>query len=170
MELSTEAPPEPVPLLLISVSMIACVLTQVIESLGVLQHYTTSLSECQKFIELAVHDACWYVMSSECCLELSPFNHVVHRLHSEEMIPPCPRRSTKLLGGEADLGHIRTTSIKQWEFGFHHPEPHISIKWVLYLSEQRRLSAEELMIGGRCLGTLMVITTTIVLRWWLTLN
>jgi hypothetical protein len=46
MELGVEAPPKPVSLLLISVSMVACVLTQVIESLGVLQHGTTSLSEC----------------------------------------------------------------------------------------------------------------------------
>ena len=86
--------------------MVAYVLTQVIESLGVLQHGTTSLSECQKLIELAVHDACWYVMPSECCLELSPFNHVVNRLHSEEMIPPCPRGSMKLLGGKTNLGCI----------------------------------------------------------------
>jgi hypothetical protein len=106
MELSTEAPPEPVSLLLIGVSMIDCVLAQVFESLGVLQHCTTSLSECQKFIELAVHDACWYVMPSKCCLELSPLNHMVNRLHSEEMVPPCPRGPTKLLGGEMDLGHI----------------------------------------------------------------
>jgi hypothetical protein len=45
-ELSTEAPPESVSLLLIRVSMIACVLTHVIESLGVLQHCMASLSEC----------------------------------------------------------------------------------------------------------------------------
>jgi hypothetical protein len=68
MELSAEAPPESVSLLLISVSMVACVLTQVIESLGVLQHGKTSLSECQKLIELAVHDACWYVMPSNAAL------------------------------------------------------------------------------------------------------
>jgi hypothetical protein len=36
IELSVKAPPEPVSLLLISVSMVACILTQVIESLGVL--------------------------------------------------------------------------------------------------------------------------------------
>jgi hypothetical protein len=95
---------------------------------------------------------------------------VVNRLHSEEVIPPCPRGSAKLLGGEADLGHIGTTSIKQWEFGFNHPEPHICIKRVLCPSEQRRLSAEEVLIGGRCWGTLMVITTTIVLGWWLALS
>jgi hypothetical protein len=106
MELSVEAPPEPVSLLLISVSMVACVLTQIIESLSVPQHDTTSLIECQKLIELVVHDACWYVMPSECHLELFPLNHVVGRLHGEEMVPPCPSRPTKLLGSETDLGHI----------------------------------------------------------------
>jgi hypothetical protein len=105
-ELSVEAPPEHVSLLLIGLSMVACILTQIIESLGVLQHSTTPLSECQKLIELAVHDACWYVMPSECRLELSPLNHVVGRLHGEEMVPPCPSRPTKLLGGETDLGCI----------------------------------------------------------------
>jgi hypothetical protein len=88
-------------------------------------------------------------MPSECCLELSPFDHVVNRLHSEEVIPPCPCEFAKLLGGETNLGRIGTASIKQWEFGFHHPEPYISIKWVLCPSEQRQLSAEELLIGGR---------------------
>jgi hypothetical protein len=106
MELSVEAPPEPVSLLLISVSMVACVLTQVIESLGVLQHGTTSLSECQKLVELTVHDACWYMMPSECRLELFPLNHMVGRLHGEEMVPPCPSGSTKLLDGETDPGRI----------------------------------------------------------------
>jgi hypothetical protein len=106
VKLSIEAPPEPIPLLIICVSMIACVLTQVIESLSVLQHSMIPLSKCQKLIELAVHDACRYVMPSECCLELSPFHHVVNWLHSEEVIPPCPHGSAKLLGGETDLSHI----------------------------------------------------------------
>jgi hypothetical protein len=167
-ELSIEAPPESVSLL-IRVSMIACVLTQVIKGLGVLQHCTTSLSECQKFIKLVVHDVCWYVMPSECCLELSPLNHVVNWLHSEEMVPPCPRGPTKLLGGETDLGRIGTLSIKQWEFGLHHPEPNILVEWVFCPSEQRWLSTEKLLIGGRYWGTLMMITTTIMLGWWLTL-
>jgi hypothetical protein len=106
VELSTEAPPEPVPLLLISVCMISCILTQVIEGLSVLQHSTIPLRECQKLIKLAVHNACRYVMPSECCLELSPFHHVVNWLHSEEVVPPSPRGSAKLLGAEPDLSHI----------------------------------------------------------------
>jgi hypothetical protein len=86
--------------------MIACVLTQVIESLSVLQHSTIPLSKCQKFIKLAVHDACWYVMPSECCLKFSPFHHVINCLHSEKVVPPSPLGSAKLLGGEPDLSHI----------------------------------------------------------------
>jgi hypothetical protein len=66
----------------------------------------TSLSECQKLIELVVHDVGWYVMPPECRLELSPPNHVVGRLHGEEMVLPCPSGPTKLLGGETDLGRI----------------------------------------------------------------
>jgi hypothetical protein len=105
-KLSAEAPPEFVSLLLISVSMVACVLTHVIESLGVLQHGTTPMSECQKLVELAIHDACWYVMSSECYFELSPLNRVVSRLHGKEMVKLCPSEPTKMLGGETDLGRI----------------------------------------------------------------
>jgi hypothetical protein len=105
-ELGVEAPPEPISLLFVGVSMVACVLTKVIESLGILQHGTTPLSERQKLIELAVHDACWYVMLSECRLELSPLNHVVGRLHGKKMVPPCPSGPTKLVGGETDLGRI----------------------------------------------------------------
>jgi hypothetical protein len=33
-----------------------------------------------------------------------------------------------------------------------------------------RLSTEKLLVGGRCSGTLVVITTPIVLRLWLTLS
>jgi hypothetical protein len=50
-------------------------------------------------------------MPSESCLELSPFHHMVNWLHSEEVIPPCPRESAKLLGGKPDLSHIWTNSI-----------------------------------------------------------
>ena len=60
--------------------------------------------------------------------------------------------------------------MEQWEFGFHYPEPYISIKWILCPSEQRRLSVEELLISGCCWGTLRVITTTIMLRWRLMLS
>jgi hypothetical protein len=86
--------------------MISGILTQVIEGLCVLQHSAISLSKCQKLIKLSVHDACWYMMPSESGLELSPFHHMVNRLHSKEVVPPCLHGSAKLLGGEPDLRHI----------------------------------------------------------------
>jgi hypothetical protein len=86
--------------------MISGILAQVIEGLSVLQHYPVPLSECQKLIELAVHDACWYMMPPESCLELSPFHLMVNWLHSKKVVPPCPRGSAKLLGGEPNLSHL----------------------------------------------------------------
>jgi hypothetical protein len=58
--------------------------------------------------------------------------------------------------------------MKQWEFGFYHPQPHICIKWVLHPGKQWWLSAEELLVGSSDGVTLMV--STIMLRWWLTLS
>ena len=86
--------------------MISGVLAQVIEGLSPLQHCPVPLSECQKLIELAVHNACWYMMPPESCLELSPFHIMVNWLHSKEMVPPCPCGSAKLLGGEPNLSHL----------------------------------------------------------------
>jgi hypothetical protein len=76
-ELSAEPPPEPVPLLLVGVCMISGILAQVIEGLSILQHCPVPLSECQELIELSVHNACWYMMPPESCLELSPFHLMV---------------------------------------------------------------------------------------------
>jgi hypothetical protein len=43
-------------------------------------------------------------MSPECSLEFFPYHHVVSEEHCEEVIPPCPCRSTELLCDEASLG------------------------------------------------------------------
>jgi hypothetical protein len=73
-ELSAEPPPEPVALLLIRICMISSILAQVIKSLSILQHCPVALSECQKLVELSVHNPGWYVVSPKSCLELSPFH------------------------------------------------------------------------------------------------
>jgi hypothetical protein len=59
--------------------------------------------------------------------------------------------------------------MEQWEFGFHHSQPHICVKRVLRPREQWRLGAEEFLIGGRR-GVTLVVSTTIMLGWWLTLS
>jgi hypothetical protein len=105
-ELSAEPPPEPVSLLLICICMVSRILAQVIKSLGILQHCPVALSECQKLIELPVHNPGWYMVSSESCLELPPLHLSVLWLHSKKMIPPSPCGSAKLLGGEPDFGDL----------------------------------------------------------------
>jgi hypothetical protein len=59
--------------------------------------------------------------------------------------------------------------MEKWEFGFHYSQPYIRIQWVLCPSEQWRLGTEELLVGG-CRGVTLMISTTIVLRWWLALS
>jgi hypothetical protein len=105
-ELSAEPPPEPVSLLLICICVIPGILAQVIKGLGILQHCPVALSECQKLIELPVHNPGWYMVSSESCLELPPFYLSVLWLHSKKMIPPSPCRSAKLLGGGPNFGDL----------------------------------------------------------------
>src|SRR5688572_6221812 len=111
-ELSAEPPPEPVSLLLICIRVVSHILAQVIKSLGILQHCPVALSECQKLIELPVHNPGWYMVSPESCLELSPLHLSVLWLHGKKMVPPSPCGSAKLLGGEPDFSDLRTSSME----------------------------------------------------------
>ena len=64
-------------LLIIIVNMIACVMTQIIESLDIFDNSAGSLSESQKFIQLSFHKPFWNVMGSECLLELIPGDNMI---------------------------------------------------------------------------------------------
>jgi hypothetical protein len=59
--------------------------------------------------------------------------------------------------------------MEQWKFGLHHSQPHICVKRVFCPCEQWRLGAEEFLIGGHR-GVTLVVSTTIMLGWWLTLS
>jgi hypothetical protein len=50
----TLTPAEAVSLLFIRISMVTCILAQVVEGLSILQDHTGSLIKCQKFIQLAI--------------------------------------------------------------------------------------------------------------------
>jgi hypothetical protein len=56
-QLGVETPAEAVSLLLVRISMISCILAQVIEGLSVLQYRVGSLIECQKFIQLSIKNS-----------------------------------------------------------------------------------------------------------------
>jgi hypothetical protein len=68
-----------VSLLLIRISMIPCVLAQVVEGLSILQYRAGSLIECHTFIQLAVKNPNWDVVSSEGSLEFLPRNFMTSR-------------------------------------------------------------------------------------------
>jgi hypothetical protein len=67
-ELSAKPPSKPVSLLLVRICVISSILAQVIKSLGILQHCLVALSECQKLVELSVHNPGWYVVSRKAAL------------------------------------------------------------------------------------------------------
>jgi hypothetical protein len=91
---------------------------------------------------------------------------VVSWLHGEEMVLPCPSRSTELLGGETGLACVRASPGEKGELGLHNSEPHVCIQWVLGPSEQWRLGVEELLVGGGYLWALLLSTTKVL---WLRL-
>ena len=78
-QLGVETPAEAVSLLLIGISMITCVLAQVIEGLSILQYRASSLIECQKFIQLAIENSSWDMVPSESSLEFLPRHFTISR-------------------------------------------------------------------------------------------
>ena len=78
-QLGIETPVEAVSLLLIGISMITCVLAQVVEGLSILQYRAGSLIECQEFIQLAIKNSSWDVVPSEGSLEFLPRNFMTSR-------------------------------------------------------------------------------------------
>ena len=78
-QLGIETPMEVVSLFLIRISMISCVLAQIIEGLSILQYRAGSLIECQKPIQLAIKNSSWDVVSSKGSLEFLPRNFMTSR-------------------------------------------------------------------------------------------
>jgi hypothetical protein len=76
-QLGVETPAEAVSLLLIGISMITCVLAQVVEGMSVLQYRAGSLIECQEFIQLAIKNSCWDVVPFESSLEFLPIHFTI---------------------------------------------------------------------------------------------
>jgi galactitol-specific phosphotransferase system IIC component len=94
---------------------------------------------------------------------------MVGRQHGEEMVPPCPCRSTELLRGESSLCIIRASSREKGKLRFHDHEPHIGVQWVFRLGEQQRLSAQEFLIRS-CTRWALLLPSTKLLRVGLALH
>jgi hypothetical protein len=80
--------------------MIARVLAQVIESLCILKYSATSLSKCQKFIELSLNESFRNMVCPKGGLEFFPVDNMSNRLHSIVVVPPNASITTELLGCE----------------------------------------------------------------------
>jgi hypothetical protein len=78
-QLGVETPAEAVSLLLIGISMITCVLAQVVEGRSVLQYRASSLVECQELIQLAIKNSSWDVVPSESSIEFLPRHFTISR-------------------------------------------------------------------------------------------
>jgi hypothetical protein len=118
-QLGVETPAEAVSLLLIGISMITCILAQVVEGLSVLQYRAGSLIECQELIQLAIENSSWDMVPFESSLEFLPRNFMISRQHNTEVVPPSPSRAAKLLRGEASLGIIRAVSREEGKLGLY---------------------------------------------------
>jgi hypothetical protein len=161
-QLSVKTPAEAVSLLLIRISMVPCILAQVVEGLRILQYRAGSLIKRQKLIQLAIKNASWDVVSSESSLEFLPRHFTISREHSMEVVPPSPSRSVKLLRGEASLGSIRAVSREEGKLGLNDVEPHVDVQRILCLGEQGRLRTQKLLVGCRCRRSLMLASTMLL--------
>jgi hypothetical protein len=118
-QLGVETPAEAISLLLVRISMVTCILAQVVEGLSILQDHAGSLIKCQKLIQLVIENSGWDVVPSESSLEFLPRNFMISGEHSTEVVRPSPSRAAKLLRGEASLGIIRAVSHEEGKLGFH---------------------------------------------------
>ena len=90
-------------LLSIGVSMIARVLTEIVESLGILDNCASPLSKSQELIQLPFHESFWNMVTLECSLEFIPSDKVISWEHAKVAIPPKTRRTAKLLRGKVSF-------------------------------------------------------------------
>jgi hypothetical protein len=161
-QLGFKTPAKAISLLFIRISMVPCILAQVVESLRILQYRAGSLIECQKLIQLAIKNASWDMVPSESSLEFLPRHFMISGEHSTEVVPPSPSRAAKLLCGEASLGFIRAVSREEGKLGLNDMEPHVGVQRILCLGEQGRLHTQKLLVGCRCRRSLMLASTMLL--------
>jgi hypothetical protein len=161
-QLGVETSAEAVSLLLIRISMVTCILAQVVEGLSVLQYRACSLIKCQKLIQLAIENSDWYVVPSEKSLEFLPRHFMISEEHSTKVVPQSPSRAAKLLRGEASLGLIRAVSREEGKLGLNDAEPHVGVQQIFCLGEQGWLRTQELLVGCHCWRSLMLASTMLL--------
>jgi hypothetical protein len=99
-QLGVQSATESISFLGVRISMVACILAQVIESLCVLQYSAVPLGKRQKFIELPLNESFRNMVCSKSSLEFFPCDNMSFRLHGIVVVPPNASITTELLGYE----------------------------------------------------------------------
>jgi hypothetical protein len=154
---------------LFRISIVPCILAQVIEGLRILQYRAGSLIKCQKLIQLEIKNVGWDVVPSESSLEFLPRHFTIGGEHSTEVVPPSPSRAAKLLRGEASLDFIRVVSREEGKLVLNDAESHVGVQRILCLGEQGWLRTQKLLVGCHCRRSLM-LPSTMLLRVGLALQ
>ena len=127
LELGVETSAETITVLSICVRVIPRILTQIIESLCILNNSLVALSECQKFIQFSLHKSFWNMMASKSSLELIPGDNVVSQKHSMVIVPPQMNRIAELLCCKVSFVLLGAWNMKECKLGLNGANPSISI-------------------------------------------
>jgi hypothetical protein len=158
LELCVETTTETLLLLGIIIRVTPRVLAQMIKSLCILEYSAGALCECQKFIQLPLHQSFRNMVCPEGSPKFLPGDNMASGLHGTMVIPPNAGSTTKLLSSEVSFTRVRTRYSKKGELRVNSTEPSVGIKWFFSFTEQWRLGAEEILIA--CHLRIEVITTS----------
>jgi hypothetical protein len=142
----------------IIIRVIPRVLAQMIKSLCILEYSVGALCECQKFIQLPLHQSFRNMVCPEGRLKFLPGDNVASGLHGTMVLPPNAGSATKLLSSEVSFTRVRTRYSKKGKLLFNSMEPCIGIKRFFSFTEQWGLGTEEILIV--CHLRIEVITTS----------
>jgi hypothetical protein len=103
LQLNSESLVKELSLLLIGVNVVAFILYQVVELLGLLIHRMVSLAQIQELRKLVAHGAHWQEVATECHTELIPWHMVICWQCCSVRCPPGPCWTSEVLGGIKSL-------------------------------------------------------------------
>jgi hypothetical protein len=127
-------------ILLIGVGVVGVILREVVELLAALIHTTRALLQVQELLKLVSHQARGDVVSTESCVEFSPWHRLAVLKSGGEASPPSTHRSTKLLGYEQSL--LELSAVQKPKLGCDDVKP------VIRLGEHRRVHRQKVNVGG----------------------
>jgi hypothetical protein len=115
LELCVETSTETLLLLGIIIRVVPRVLAQMFESLCILEYSAGALCECQKFIQLPLHQSFRNMVCPEGSSKFLPRDNMASGLHGTMVIPPNAGSAMKLLSSKESFTQLRTRYSKKGE-------------------------------------------------------